>query len=297
VQEIEEVVVADAVPQSGQRHGRRTPAVGRTGGIDWTTLEAYKSKRIQTKESQMKLCRRLTTSALVLADLAVLLELAPEPGALARDLRAPHAWLAEVGADAAASTLAGAALWCVAGWLALGLIAALAIELPGCVGRAANATARILLPGALYRVVAGAVGFGILLAPVAATADAGVVARTGAGPAVASVTPTPPPTPPPALPAPTWPGPPPAPGPALPAPTLPDGAQPAVRPAASVIVRPGDSLWRIAAVHLGERASAARIAAAWPQWYAANRTLIGADPDLIAPGQHLQAPASDAARP
>jgi resuscitation-promoting factor RpfA len=297
VQEIEEVVVADAVPQSGQRHGRRTPAVGRTGGIDWTTLEAYKSKHIQTKESQMKLCRRLTTSALVLADLAVLLELAPEPGALARDLRAPHAWLAEVGADAAASTLAGAALWCVAGWLALGLIAALAIELPGCVGRAANATARILLPGALYRVVAGAVGFGILLAPVAATADAGVVARTGAGPAVASVTPTPPPTPPPALPAPTWPGPPPAPGPALPAPTLPDGAQPAVRPAASVIVRPGDSLWRIAAVHLGERASAARIAAAWPQWYAANRTLIGADPDLIAPGQHLQAPASDAARP
>jgi hypothetical protein len=296
VQEIKEVMVADAVPHSDQRHGRRTPGVGRTGGIDWARLEAYKSKRIQTKESWMNLCRRLTTSALVLADVAVLLELAPEPGALARDLRAPHAWLAEVGADAAASTLAGAALWCVAGWLALGLIAALAIELPGCVGRAADATARILLPRALYRVVAGAVGFGILLAPVAATADAGAVARTGAGLAVASVTPTPPPTPPPALPAPTWPGPPPASGPALPAPTLPDGAQPTVRPAAGVIVRPGDSLWRIAAVHLGERASAARIATAWPQWYAANRTVIGADPDLIAPGQHLQAPASDAAQ-
>jgi resuscitation-promoting factor RpfA len=245
----------------------------------------------------MNLRRCLATSAVVLADLTALLTLAPEPAALARELTSPHAWLAEVGADSAASTLAGAALWCVAVWLGLGLGAALAIQLPGCVGRTADAAARVLLPRALYRVVAGALGFGILLAPVAASARGGPVAQTGAGPAATSVSPTTPPTPPPTLPAPTWPGEPPTSGPAPAAPTVHDGAKPTGRPADGVIVRPGDSLWRIAAVHLGERASAAGIAAAWPQWYAANRTVIGADPNLIEPGQHLQAPATDPAQP
>lgn len=58
-----------------------------------------------------------------------------------------------------------------------------------------------------------------------------------------------------------------------------------------VVVRPGDSLWAIAARHLGPEASAQDVAEAWPRWYAANRDLIGPDPDLILPGQRLAVPA------
>jgi len=63
-----------------------------------------------------------------------------------------------------------------------------------------------------------------------------------------------------------------------------------VRVAARVVVRRGDSLWSIAARELGADASAEAIAARWPQWYAANRDVIGPDPDLILPGQVLRTP-------
>jgi len=56
------------------------------------------------------------------------------------------------------------------------------------------------------------------------------------------------------------------------------------------VVRPGDCLWDIAAEHLGPGATAADIARAWPRWYTTNRAVIGADPDLIHPGQQLVAP-------
>ncbi|HLR27730.1 MAG TPA: LysM domain-containing protein, partial [Ruania sp.] len=55
-------------------------------------------------------------------------------------------------------------------------------------------------------------------------------------------------------------------------------------------VQPGDTLWDIAAAHLPERASAADIAAAWPEWYRANQAAIGADADLIFPGTTLHPP-------
>jgi hypothetical protein len=58
------------------------------------------------------------------------------------------------------------------------------------------------------------------------------------------------------------------------------------------VVLRGESLWSIAAAELGPGASESAIAARWPQWYAANRALIGPDPDLLLPGQVLQAPAS-----
>jgi nucleoid-associated protein YgaU len=57
-----------------------------------------------------------------------------------------------------------------------------------------------------------------------------------------------------------------------------------------VVVRRGDSLWDIAARHLGPGATAAEVAAEWPRWYAANRGAVGADPDLIRPGQRLSPP-------
>jgi hypothetical protein len=58
---------------------------------------------------------------------------------------------------------------------------------------------------------------------------------------------------------------------------------------ADVIVRPGDSLWSIAAENLPSGATTAQIDAAWREWYRANRDVIGDDPNLIRPGQHLKA--------
>ena len=52
----------------------------------------------------------------------------------------------------------------------------------------------------------------------------------------------------------------------------------------------GDTLWSIAARRLGEGATDAEVAAAWPRWYAANRDVVGPDPDLLLPGQVLHAP-------
>ncbi|WP_143424926.1 LysM peptidoglycan-binding domain-containing protein [Geodermatophilus pulveris] len=56
------------------------------------------------------------------------------------------------------------------------------------------------------------------------------------------------------------------------------------------MVRPGDSLWTITAQLLGEQATAEQVLDAWPRLYAANRDVIGADPDLIHPGQELVLP-------
>lgn len=57
-----------------------------------------------------------------------------------------------------------------------------------------------------------------------------------------------------------------------------------------VTVRQGDSLWSLAARHLGPGASDREIARAWPLWYALNAEVIGPNPDLIHPGQQLRIP-------
>jgi LysM domain len=58
-------------------------------------------------------------------------------------------------------------------------------------------------------------------------------------------------------------------------------------PAATVVVvAPGDTLWDIAA-RRSPGASAHQIAQRWQAIYTANRAVIGDDPDLIEPGQHL----------
>lgn len=58
----------------------------------------------------------------------------------------------------------------------------------------------------------------------------------------------------------------------------------------AVVVAPGDSLWAIAARALGPGAGAARVAVEWPRWWAANRAIVGADPDLVRPGERLLPP-------
>jgi nucleoid-associated protein YgaU len=67
-----------------------------------------------------------------------------------------------------------------------------------------------------------------------------------------------------------------------------------LRVSGDVVVRPGDTLWGIAARHLPPGACNAGIAREWPRWYQANRRVVGADPDLIRPGQHLRPPANSA---
>lgn len=64
-----------------------------------------------------------------------------------------------------------------------------------------------------------------------------------------------------------------------------------------VTVKRGDSLWKIAARHLGPAASAESTAIAWHRWYLANREVVGDDPDLIYPGQRLRAPTATVSGP
>lgn len=57
-----------------------------------------------------------------------------------------------------------------------------------------------------------------------------------------------------------------------------------------LVVRSGDTLWTIAARHLGPEASDIDIALEWPRWFENNRAVIGSDPDALLPGQILKAP-------
>lgn len=63
-----------------------------------------------------------------------------------------------------------------------------------------------------------------------------------------------------------------------------------------VVVQPGDSLWSLAADRLAADATDAEVVTAWRRLYAANRTVVGADPDLVRPGQRLRVPPAGAAR-
>ncbi len=58
----------------------------------------------------------------------------------------------------------------------------------------------------------------------------------------------------------------------------------------AVVVRPGDTLWAIAARALPDTATDAEIADACVRWHATNREVIGDDPNLIFPTQRLIPP-------
>lgn len=78
----------------------------------------------------------------------------------------------------------------------------------------------------------------------------------------------------------------------LPLPDRPEAHVAPVRAAApqTIRVRPGDTLWAIAARSMPDGATDAQIAAATTAWHHANRTVIGADPHLIFPQQRLTPP-------
>ena len=100
----------------------------------------------------------------------------------------------QVGADRAIGQLSAAVLWCVAAWIAVGIVAGLVGALPGRVGRMGHVVVPYLLPRIASKAIAAAVGLSIAFIPVAA----------GASPAPTAA-PTAPPTTAASLAAPTWP--------------------------------------------------------------------------------------------
>ncbi len=88
---------------------------------------------------------------------------------------------------------------------------------------------------------------------------------------------------------PQWQPPPPA---AAPVPVVSAELRAAREPQANqeVVVRSGDTLWTIAARHLGPEASDVDVALEWPRWFDNNRAVIGSNPDALLPGQILKSP-------
>jgi nucleoid-associated protein YgaU len=61
----------------------------------------------------------------------------------------------------------------------------------------------------------------------------------------------------------------------------------------TVVVQNGDTLWSFARARLGPGSDVAATAREVDRWHAANREVIGDDPDLIHPGQQLDPPSKD----
>ncbi len=226
--------------------------------------------------------RTAATAGLVLAaavPAAVLGSLAPSTLAAAR---AP-------GADA--SALVAAAALAVAALLTLRLLvttaAVLLAAVPGGAGAAAAVFAARVAPALLRGTVRVAVGATVAAAPLlGGIASAASTPSTGSITTAESAAPTPMPSP----------------GVTAAFPdldrlvttgsTVPAAAVPRSTAGGGhvVVVRPGDSLWAIAARSLPPGHSDADVARAWPQWYAANRATVGPDPGLLVPGQQLVPP-------
>lgn len=200
-------------------------------------------------------------------------------------LEEPRTALAVVRVEQVIEMAAVAGGLVVAGWFAVSLGAAAVCTTARTVGRRWTAGERWVdryAPGVVRRALLVSAGTGLALAgaglpAVAAVDDTGVPAELGwsetvdLGPAPATA-----PAPPP---------------PAPPAATDQAGTLPT---AATVTVRPGDTLWDLAAANLPADADASDVAAAWPAWYAANAGVVGDDPDLIHPGQQLVPPTAAA---
>lgn len=208
--------------------------------------------------------------------------------------------------DAALGVAAAGAAWLVLTWLALTALLALAADLLRRTRPRLQRLADRVTPALVRRAAAGVLGAGLASGVVATGASAHGPAEPPAGPApspsvaTAPLTTAPPShLPPPSLDRPADP----LPGWTPDRPSSSGRRQPPTRvhlvasqphreqPVADeVVVRRGDSLWDIAARHLGPQADAAEVAREWPRWHQANRDLIGADPDLILPGQQLSPP-------
>jgi hypothetical protein len=214
--------------------------------------------------------RLAATTAAMAAVGATLPLLAPDPVGAARSLTAVQHLADTVGADAVVLRVAGLLAWAVWAWGALGLGLTACSALPGVTGALARVLLHGVLPAGVRRAVSLALGVGIGLN---GTVVAGTVL---AAPALAAVPVTAPTVP-------DWPTVPTA------TPAAPDWPPAAAR---HVVVR-GDCLWRIAEAALpttGGRPTDAAVAGAVRAWWSANAAVVGPDPDLLLPGQVLDAP-------
>lgn len=201
----------------------------------------------------------------------------------------PATWGAATapGADAGAllAGLAALAAWVVVIRLLVTVLAAAAAVVPGATGRAARRTAAAWSPALVRGLVRTALGAAVVGGPMMAGTAA--FAAQPAFPTLDRVITTSAPAAP-AAPA----------RPVAPTPVHRVGHPPAdqqLRPPSNVVVvRPGDSLWAIAAAHLPVGHTDAQVARAWPGWYAANRQAIGSDPGQIRPGTRLIPPSATA---
>ncbi|UYM04052.1 LysM peptidoglycan-binding domain-containing protein [Solicola gregarius] len=160
--------------------------------------------------------------------------------------------------------LAEVAAFCGCGWLSLATAVTVLAAATGTRSWPARIAVRIT-PRTWSRVLGLAVGGAVTLVPVAADADDGT-----------------------------------APPPRIVGLRLPDRpaaqANTAASPDMTVVVRRGDTLWRLAAARLPAGADDGAIAHACRRWYAANRGAIGSDPDLLLPGTRLVQPTDDRER-
>ena len=234
----------------------------------------------------------------LLACLPVLAATSPTPA---------QAWQGLATADAVAPLTSAIALlaWACTAWLALVVVVAGGGRLPGRLGRGARMLLGRVAPASVrltLQVVTGVTVAGTVLAgPSVAFADTTDAQRPGTSATVSGTpggfsldwpTVGPPATPPSATPV----------GQPVSKPVTRPASKPMAKPAptqpaAAITVHAGDTLWDLAAAdlvatHPGTQPVASQIARAWPQWWSANRTAIGDDPDLLHPGTHLTRPSS-----
>jgi len=260
---------------------------------------------------------------------ALLSAVAPTPArllpAVEEIARHPQSTVDTQGADGVTLTVVAALAWLVLVWLIAALVLVGAAAAPGRVGAVASGLSTVLVPAATRRVLAAALGVTLMTAGGAGAALAAPAAPAPAPTAISELNLDWPvsATGPPAAPAPLGrtaagtaphtsasaaPRPPAAgtapqtPGrnaprppedhtashtPALATPRPPDHA------GDEVVVQRGDTLWSIAARHLGAGATDDEITREWPRWWSANRGVVGDDPDLIKPGQRLAPPPAE----
>jgi nucleoid-associated protein YgaU len=226
--------------------------------------------------------RRLVLTVAAMAAIAAALDrLTPAFSVLAEALASPQATVDRAGPDALVVALAGLLAWLVWAWGAVGLALTAASVLPGLLGDAARLALAVVLPAGARRSAAVLLGLGLGVAgplavgalPSVPVASAAVVDRPTAEPPLGPV--------------PDWPA-----QESRSTDTVPDWP-PATTGEVHVVVR-GDCLWSIAESRLlhrhGRVPTADEVAVEVRAWWTTNEAVIGADPDLILPGQVLRPP-------
>jgi hypothetical protein len=249
--------------------------------------------------------RRLALTAAAMAGIAVALaRLTPAVPVMTDVLAHPQRTADTAGTDALVLAATGVLAWLFWAWGAVGLLLTGATALPGLLGSVARCVLGVVLPAGARRSAALLLGVSLgvagplLVAPpipaVASTVDGAL--RSGTSPPhewtrpvadwpIRSM------SDPQRTSAPDWPQATP-PGGFAAGSAVPDW--PSATPTGQYVVVRGDCLWSIAADRLlrdgGGPPTAGQVASAVEAWWAANRAVIGPDPNRLLPGQVLRAP-------